>query len=169
MQLRSHRPLVAALHWTTVALVLTGLTAVLVRELVESRTARGLLIEVHRWCGLLILALTVWRLQQRSRFALPDLLPQRSKHVRRLASIVHFLLYALLIAVPIAGWSLISADDEDLSERLRTWHIAFACAFVFLAVAHVAAACWHQFIRREPILRAMWPWRSLVKKEGDSR
>jgi cytochrome b561 len=179
-------PLLAALHWATATLVVLGLALILVREIVEAKTGRASLLQMHRWCGLLVLGLTVWRVGLRLRFGpLPDLLPRRSAGARFVARAVHTLLYGLLFCVPVLGWCLSSADgqridlfglplplpiaaDEDVADKLHTWHTAMAWTFASLIAAHAAAACWHQFLRREPILRAMWPWHLSTHNRGDS-
>jgi len=179
-------PLLASLHWATATLVVVGLAVILVREIVEAKAGRASLLEVHRWCGLLVLGLALWRLQLRLRLgALSDLLPRRSTFARFVACTVHGLLYALLLAVPILGWCLSSADgqridlfglplplpvaaDEELADKLHAWHTTLAWAFAALIATHAAAACWHQFFLREPILRAMWPWHLSNDKRGES-
>jgi cytochrome b561 len=156
--------------------VLVGLCVVLAREFVETRGARAVLLDVHRWGGLLALGLAAWRLRLRWLTApLLDVLPERSACARSLARTVHAILYGLLLAVPLLGWCFSSADgqhatffglplphlvaaDEDVADRLHRWHVGLAWTFLALIALHTAAACWHQFFRREPILRAMWPW-----------
>ena len=184
---RSMRPpLLAALHWTTATLVVLGLAVILVREILEAKAGRASLLELHRWCGLLALGLVVWRLQLRMRLKpLSDLVPSRSRRARIVAATVHGLLYGLLLAVPILGWCLSSADgqridlfglplprlvvaDEELADKLHAWHTTLAWAFASLIAAHALAGCWHQFLRREPILRAMWPWQLSNDKRGES-
>jgi cytochrome b561 len=179
-------PLLAALHWATAMLIVLGLASVLVREIVEAKTGRASLLEVHRWCGLLVFGLTVWRVGLRLRFGpLPDLLPRRSAGARFVARAVHILLYGLLLCVPILGWCLSSADgqridlfglalplpvaaDEEVADKFHAWHTALAWTFASLIAVHALAACWHQFLRREPILRAMWPWHLSTNNRGDS-
>jgi cytochrome b561 len=116
--------------------------------------------------------------------ALSDLLPRRSRRARIVAGTVHGLLHGLLLAVPILGWSLSSADgqrivvfglpltlpvaaDEEAADKLHAWHTTLAWTFVSLIAAHALAACWHQFLRREPILRAMLPWRISNDSRGE--
>lgn len=162
-------PLLAALHWTTAAVLLVGVAAILARELVEAKTGRASLLEVHRWCGVLILVLTTLRLLLRAWSApLPDLLPHRPARSRLVASAAHMALYAFLVALPVLGWWSLATNDEDLGERLHDWHVALAFTFIGLIAIHAAAACWHQFIRREPVVRAMWPWPSFIQKRGDT-
>ena len=160
-------PWLAAVHWATAGLILVGVTAVLIRQGVEAKTGRAWLLAVHRWCGVLILGLTAWRVVLRAWFApLPDLLPSRRAPARIAAGVVHASLYALLAAVPVLGWSSLGVNDEELADKLHDVHIALACTLIFLIALHAAAACWHQFIRREPVVNAMWPLS--VKKQGDT-
>jgi cytochrome b561 len=49
--------------------------------------------------------------------------------------------------------------DLDLADTLEDWHSALAWTLLALIALHVAAALWHQYIRRDGLLDAMWPRR----------
>lgn len=96
-----------------------------------------------------------------------------------LANGVHFLLYALMIALPLTGWLMGSAagyatspfglftlpdlieKNRELATNLARAHALLAFTLVFLLVLHVAGALKHHFIDRNDILRRMLPGRRI--------
>lgn len=163
------------LHWLTVACVLAVAILALIRDETAGRVARQWLLEGHRHVGLLILALVLVRIGLRLRLGtLPRIV--HSRLLRLAASLTHAALYATLLAMPLIGWALsnaedkpvhlfgltlptLVADDEDLADRLLVWHQDVAWALLALVALHVAAALWHHFVRRDGVLRSMWPAR----------
>ncbi|HEV7632809.1 MAG TPA: cytochrome b [Steroidobacteraceae bacterium] len=135
----------------------------------------------HKSVGITILGLALlrllWRLSNRSSPPLPaDLKP----YERMLAHFTHFGLYLLLFAMPLTGWAMSSAKnypvswfsiggslpnlvqpDERLFEILRTTHGLLAKALVAVALLHVAGALQHHFVRKDNVLRRMWPFAKL--------
>ena len=131
------------------------------------------LISIHKPLGIAILALAVLRLGVRLRLGappLPDDLPQTQALAAKLS---HFVLYALLIAMPLVGWGMLSAGgypivlygplhlhailphDDRLHAILRTTHTVLAYMFFAAILLHVAAALFHAWIRRDSVFRAM--------------
>ena len=89
---------------------------------------------------------------------------------------VHVVLYILLLVVPLLGWAGISAypaldvfglfnlpsilpADQALANRILGVHGLLAQILGLLAAVHIAAALYHRFIRRDGVLRRMWPLR----------
>lgn len=168
--------MMVALHWLTVLCLLLAVAAILARDQLDGRALRQWLLEGHRHFGLLVLLLFFARLVLRVR---SERLPA-SRHVSRLtrciAGLTHAALYALLLALPLLGWSLSDAEgkpvhllgatlpalvgaDEDLADRLLTWHQDAAWCLLALAALHVAAALWHHVVVRDDVLRTMLPAR----------
>jgi cytochrome b561 len=87
-------------------------------------------------------------------------------------------MYGALLALPVLGWATTNAhgvtlklfgvvplprvaiEDPDLADTLSDYHVWAAWALLALVVLHVAAACWHHFVRRDGVLPAMAPWAS---------
>lgn len=93
-----------ALHWAIAALILYNLLSGLGRGFLP----RGF-FQFHVSSGLTILALTLVRIVWRLTHKPPPKLPMHGWE-RRLASTVHFLLYAAMLFVPWTGWVMISAN-----------------------------------------------------------
>lgn len=170
-----HPGVLAIAHWLTALFLLLGVTLVLVRNEVEGRAMRAWLLEGHKHLGLLVLILFFVRVALR--FALGTLPPERnSMSLRLVAAGTHAALYALILAQPLLGWALSSAEgrsvrffglalpplvvsDEDLADRLQDWHQATAWLLLALIALHVAASLWHHFILKDGVLHRMIPAR----------
>ncbi len=92
-----------ALHWTIAALILYNLTSGLLKPVLP----RPFFL-FHISSGITILLLTLARIAWRLTHRPPPLLPIKTWE-RGLAHGVHFLLYALMLLMPLSGWALVSA------------------------------------------------------------
>jgi len=135
---------------------------------------------LHHTNGFLILILATFRLGWRLTNPTPDLPPGLAAYQRVVARITHVFLYGLLLAFPLSGWATLSAYEgqfpifffgvEDVPrlvpQAVDGSHAPYefyaeiheACwriGAVVLAL-HVAGALWHQFVRRDDLLRRMW-------------
>lgn len=159
------------LHWTMAPLVVAMLFVGV--GMVASVANRPWLIDLHRPLGIAILVLVVVRLVNRLRHRPPPLpadLP-RWQVLAALAS--HWLLYALMLAMPLAGWAMLSAggypivlfggvhlpaiapQDPALYAWLRDAH-GWAARLLFATVLlHVAAALFHAWVRRDGVFGSM--------------
>lgn len=122
--------------------------------------------------GLLIVLRLAWRLTHRPP-ALPASVPRWQA---RASGAGHLLLYACMLAMPVAGYfgSVFSGypikffgttlpawgwKDEALKELFSTVHYAAALAFMALIVVHVLAALKHALIDRDGVVHRMLPGR----------
>lgn len=92
-----------ALHWAIAALILYNLASGLLRPVLP----KGFFV-FHISAGITILLLSLVRLGWRLTHRPPALLPMPPWQ-RRAARIVHFLLYAMILMLPLSGWALVSA------------------------------------------------------------
>ena len=105
----------------------------------------------HIGVGVAVLAFALWRLALRWRRGVPALPAGMSGAERIAAHAGHAALYALMIGVPVVGlmaWFGASGDLAELHELGKP-------AFVLLVAVHVAAALWHQFVKRDGLLQRM--------------
>ena len=168
-------PLQRALHWLMALLILSMLFIGV--GMVSTITPKYLsLIAVHMTLGALILVLVVIRICARWRYGAPALPADLPVPMRIAAKLSHYLLYGLMIVMPLLGWTMLSAAEYPivllggvrlpqvlpLSGGLHTflWNAHHYLAFVFFAVIllHVAAALFHALIRRDGVFPAMAPW-----------
>ena len=164
------------LHWLMAVLILTMLF-VGVGMVASVSERHAWLLSIHKPLGVAILILAVVRLIVRLRNPPPPLpvdLPALQKFA---AYASHYLLYALMLVIPLVGWAMLSAGGYPvmLSASLRLPPIfpvsatAFAIlrhAHAWLAMllfltflAHLDAALYHGLIRRDGVLASMTGWR----------
>ncbi|AVJ25714.1 cytochrome b [Achromobacter spanius] len=130
------------------------------------------LVQIHKPLGLALLALVCIRLARRvvkGAPALPADLPAWQRHAA-LAS--HVLLYALMFAMPLIGWAMLSAGgypvvaagwqlppiapaDAWLFAWLRGAHRYLAFLLFATVLLHLAAALFHGWVRRDGVLESM--------------
>ncbi|MFO1424306.1 MAG: cytochrome b [Candidatus Competibacteraceae bacterium] len=176
-----HHPVVITLHWFTVAAIIIVVAIILIREDIEGRAAKQLLMDWHRSLGLLVLAVMLLRMALRYflRFGVVD--HNLPPVLAILGKGGHAVLYALLLAIPVLGWAQSSARgqtvnlfgliplpplplitrDRDLAETLATWHETAAWLLLAVVLAHGTAALWHHFFRRDTVLHSMLPFSKL--------
>ncbi|HTV80763.1 MAG TPA: cytochrome b/b6 domain-containing protein [Steroidobacteraceae bacterium] len=171
MSPRSFSPLQRGLHWLMAAAILTMLFIGIGMVSTVSH-AHLTLLAVHRPLGLAILLLAIVRLVIRLTRGTPPL-PSDLPPLMRLGALgSHVLLYALMIALPLIGWAMMSAAGDPiliagmhippllspnaaLHGILREAHTWLALALLALILMHFAAALFHAWIRRDGVFEAM--------------
>lgn len=160
------------LHWTMAVLILAMLF-VGVGMVASVGGRHDWLLALHKPLGVAILLLAVVRLVVRLRHAPPPL-PGDLPWLQRVAALAsHWLLYALMIAMPLIGWAMLSAggypvmlgsdlrlpalvpENATAFAWLRAAHGVFAYLFFVTILAHLGAALYHGLIRRDGVLDAM--------------
>src|ERR1700758_2561526 len=95
------------LHWLTAAMVLTMLGIGV--AMVASVGSYHRLVSIHRPLGILILLVVVIRYVNRRFSTLPPFPATMSSEERFVATASERLFYALLFALPLVGWGMLSA------------------------------------------------------------
>ncbi len=163
------------LHWLIVTLLVMQFPLAWTMPDIPPGQMPETLTRLHLSMGLVILAVMLVRLGWRLTHPPPPL-PAGLKQWQVLGSqLVHGALYALLIATPVAGWTWASAKGWPIivfgAVRLpplvatgSPWRPVAAVAHQYLAWAilvlvglHVAAAAYHQFLRRDDVVLRMLP------------
>ncbi|WP_313688262.1 cytochrome b561 [Pantoea sp.] len=166
-----------ALHWLTVLLIAIAYTTIELRGLVPRGSwARNLMIMTHYSCGVSVWVLMLARGVLRHRHASPNILPPPPRWQQGLAHLMHLLLYALFLVLPILGvtskylngrpWQLfgvvmpVSATPNfDLADSLISWHETLAPLGYWLIGLHAAAALLHHYVFKDNTLLRMMPAR----------
>lgn len=133
------------------------------------------LVQIHKPLGIAILVLALIRLALRIRYGAPALPAGLPEPMKLAAHLSHYVLYALMIGMPLIGWGMLSAADYPVvlfgsvrlpqilpaSDSLHTllWNAHFYLAFAFFAIVllHVAAALFHALVRRDGVFQTMAP------------
>ena len=163
------------LHWTTLLLLVwIGWLGLTMGDL-PNGPAKIATYALHKSIGLTILALVLLRLGWRLYAGAPETVPGTPPWQERIASLTHWALYALLLAMPLSGWVLNSSSgfplqwfglfnlpgivgkDHDLHELAEGIHELLFWALVALVVAHAAAAFYHHLFQRDATLARMLP------------
>lgn len=190
-------------RYSTVAILLHWLIAALLVWIVLLGWQAGDLegsakiapLQLHKPLGILVLLLTLarlaWRLTHRPPVINPDLKPWE----RRLALLVHWGFYAVLLILPLSGWAMVSASKlitvypidmfglfnwpalsfltnlpadqmKATHALLEEAHHLIAKIIVYVLVPlHVLGALKHQFIDKDNELARMIPF--LARKDAE--
>ena len=167
-------PLQRALHWLMAVCILAMLFIGV--GMVSTIAPKYLpLIAIHKSLGMVILLLALIRLAVRWRYGAPALPADLPRPMKLAAELSHYILYALMIAMPLLGWGMLSSANYPVvlfgglhlprilspSDSLHSmlWNAHFSLAFVFFAVVlmHLAAALFHALVRHDGVFEAMGP------------
>jgi cytochrome b561 len=162
-------------HWAIVVLIVTQFVLAQKADALPLGAAKLATLAQHKSVGITILSLAVLRLTWRLIGSTPPLPSATPIWQRRAAHVSHFLLYALLLLVPVLGWLMSSARNFPVSwfglvtlpdliapnrpayEFLHDAHEFCARLLAVIALVHIAAALKHHFIERDDVLRRMLP------------
>jgi len=141
----------------------------------------------HKWAGICVLVLSLWRLAWRMSHQAPPLpeeiqadMPawQQQAHYA-----VQYFMYALFLIVPLVGWAYSSAagfpvvvfgvlplpdfvaPDKAWAAWIKPWHEITAFGLAGLVILHVSAALKHQWMDKHALLQRMWPPRQPLSGE----
>jgi cytochrome b561 len=172
--LRRFTPLQRTLHWVMAVCILAmlfigvGMVSTVASEYLT-------LVNIHKPLGILILILALIRLVVRLVYGAPPLPLDLPEPMKLAAYLSHYALYALMIAMPLIGWAMLSAAEYpvviwpgiwlpqilplDPSLHTLLWNAHFYLAFLFFALIlmHLAAGLFHGLIRRDGVFDAMGP------------
>jgi len=160
------------LHWLMAVLILAMLFVGV--GMVSTASQRyPELLSWHRPIGITILALALIRLAFRLTHAAPPLPSDLPVLQAAVAKASHYILYGLMIAMPLIGWGMLSAGgfpivlwkgvqlfpilphDVLLYGWLRYAHGLLGYAFFLLILGHLCAALFHGLIRRDGVFQSM--------------
>ena len=165
------------LHWATAILVLAGFVLAWVMVAVPFRPLllKFSLYQAHKTIGLIVIALTLWRLGLRAIKGRAGWPADLSTTQRRRAALGHAAIYTMLLGVPVLGYltaaaapiqiptllfGVISvphaiAPDRAAFALLRPIHMWAAIALIVLAVGHALMAIRHHRAG-STLARRMW-------------
>jgi cytochrome b561 len=164
------------LHWLMAALLLAMLF--IGAGMVVSLSSYGYLLAVHKPLGIAILVLVVVRFINRQLRPPPPFPGTMSPVERGTATWSERLMYAVIFALPLVGWGMLSAarypvvlygpillppilpHSLALYSVLRLAHTVLAFSLFFAFMAHLSAVLYHTLVLHDGLLRRMLPWRS---------
>ncbi|WP_308368394.1 MULTISPECIES: cytochrome b [unclassified Microbulbifer] len=170
-------PVSKGLHWLVAVLLLCAWGAVELHEFYErGDPMRSWWTALHFSLGLTILLLVTLRLYWRARHPRPAV--TGAAWQQKFSSLMHGILYLILLAMPLSGFSMrqlagrdteffglfalprLLPENMDVAKQLAFVHkeLLWNSLLVLLAV-HIAAALWHHFVVRDNTLTRMFPQR----------
>jgi cytochrome b561 len=163
------------IHWTMAAMILTMLFIGV--AMVASLADYHLLVSIHRPLGIAILMLVIIRYVNRKLNSPPDFIATMSPGERRVAHDTEMLMYAMMFAMPLIGWGMLSAarypivlygplhlppilpHSPMLYAVLRKTHTIVAYLFFATFLAHFSEVLFHTLILRDHMVDRMVPWK----------
>ena len=163
------------LHWLVVLLILVMAWIGLTMGDLPNGPDKIATYALHKSIGITILVLVLLRLGWRLYAGAPAPVPGTPSWQDRIASLTHWALYALLLAMPISGWVLnsssgfplqwfglvnlpaIAGRDQDVHELAENMHETLFWILITLVVLHAAAAFYHHLFQRDATLARMLP------------
>ena len=166
------------MHWLMLVLLIAVYACIELTDLFAKGSApREALKSWHFMLGLSVLVLVALRLLLRLAGPAPVVVPALPAWQLRISGLMHLALYALMIALPVLGWCILSAAGKPIpffglqlpavlaeNERLAHWlkeiHETLGTVGYFLIGAHALAALFHHYVMRDNALVRMLPRRS---------
>ena len=164
------------LHWLIAAAILGTFLLGQYMTGLQLSPAKLKLYSYHKWIGVTIFLLVLIRLAWRASHRPPAPPASMPAWQHSAASIAHFFLYALTLAIPVSGWLMSSASgfqvvylgllpvpdllakSKDAADQLKQLHEALNWLMVLVVALHMAAALKHHIVDRDEVLRRMLPF-----------
>jgi cytochrome b561 len=164
-----------AFHWIT-ALLIFAIVPIgwVFAEFKKPPGGVAIWASLHKSLGLIVLVLVIVRIAWRAANPPPPL-PIRMADWEKIASIIsHWLLYAVILLMPISGYVMSSGGDHPISflglfdvpklavghevtNAAGAVHLLGQFAVYALVLLHIWATVWHLVVRRDGILDRMLP------------
>lgn len=133
------------------------------------------LYDSHKSIGMLIFLLVLLRLMYRLTHGAPRSDPSVPAALTGVSHLLHWSIYLLLLAVPIAGYvgvsyfgaldvfgiplPAVTAEDKKFSEEVFQYHKLAGQILFSLVVLHIGAALYHKLVRKDRVVERMLPKR----------
>ncbi|MEM7720949.1 MAG: cytochrome b [Pseudomonadota bacterium] len=173
---QSYRAPARWLHWGMALLILGMIPGgfLMIQEGLPRSVQNSMFIS-HKNLGVLLLLLVIVRLLYRWRNPPPPEPDHLPGWQVRIAGLTHGLLYALLVIMPIAGYTRVKAGgfpievldawgvpslvprSDALAEFAKAVHFYGAWAIAILVAMHIGAALHHAIVKRDGVFSRMWP------------
>jgi superoxide oxidase len=166
------------LHWSMLLLIAAVYACIELREFFpKGSDPREALKSWHFMLGLLVFILVWLRLALHAIGPTPRIEPESPKWQALAAKLMHFVLYALMIGLPLVGWLLLSAagkpipffglqlpaliaENKSLAESIKVAHEAGGTIAYIMIGLHAFAALFHHYWVGDNTLRRMLPDRN---------
>lgn len=174
----SYGKLARAFHWLGALGVIAALVLIEFRGFTPKGTAiHDAMRYGHIQAGLIVLLLVLPRLLWRVSNREPVITPSPKSSAMLLAHLAHWVLYALMLLIPLLGLAMVQGAGKDVvflgntlpvfftlgkdtAHQLKELHELLGNVIMWLAALHFAAAIWHHyFVRDDTLTRMIGPIR----------
>jgi superoxide oxidase len=163
------------LHWATLLLIVATYIMILTRGYFpRGSDMRDGLKMWHFMLGLSVLVLVLIRVAARILRARPPITPSPPAWQKYLSQTVHLALYAFMLAMPLLGWTILSAEgatiqfyglelfplvskSKVLAEQVQEIHETIGTIAYYVIGLHAAAALMHHYYLKDNTLKRMLP------------
>ena len=171
--MNKYHPFLVGLHWLLALMITTGLFmgSNVLSELPNSDPEKLFALRMHMSMGIIILVLTLIRLVVRLKTAKPAHADIGNPLLNKLGVMAHYVLYVLVILMAASGIAIsvlaglpdivfagsgapLPASFDEFPPRAV--HGIIAKLLILTIVAHILAALYHQFIRKDGLFGRMW-------------
>ena len=177
MTVQRYTGIAMSLHWLIATMILLSLGVGLYMVELKLSPAKLQLYSWHKWAGVTIFALVLVRCVWRLTHTPPPLPSDLPRWQQLVAETTHYVLYALMIVIPLTGWLMSSAKGfqtvyfgvlpiPDLLSKNKEWgealnlvHRYLNYTMIAIITVHIGAAIKHHFIDKDDVLRRMLPGR----------
>ena len=174
MEMERYSRVAIALHWAIALLIIVNIPLGAFSDTIEEMGWNP--VQLHKSLGLTVLALSIVRLGWRLTHRAPPLPTEVVAWQRHLSKLVHWLLYALIVIVPLTGWLRVSPGNRPLNWfglfdvpkfpivprspeafAASQGHTVTAYVLTALAALHIVAALYHRYGLKDRVLARMLP------------
>ncbi len=164
-----------SLHWVIASLIFAAFPLGVYMHGLSLSPDKLRLFSYHKWMGITVLLVAVVRVAWRFTHRPPELPGNMAAWERFAAMLMHYLLYAIIFAIPLSGWIMSSATglqtvwfgvlplpdlvgrDKILGDYLLQVHQGLNIVLFALVVIHIAAALKHHLVEHDSVLLNMLP------------
>jgi cytochrome b561 len=165
-----------AFHWMMALIILVAIAiGIYTAYLPPGTSPRRELLDLHKSLGMTVMVMILFRIAYRLVRGEPRYreAPRRMAHLA--ATGAHWLLYALMIYMPVTGylnsgaggyslpwfgvftWPRLVTISKPVSALFEMLHERGAWVIGAILLLHVAAVAWHQWVKRDEVLSRMAP------------
>ncbi|MFC3094395.1 cytochrome b [Alteromonas sediminis] len=171
---------VILLHWTMAAGFIFMLASGLYMVNADiSKAEQFQLYQTHKSAGVVMLVAILIRIAVKVFASSPELPSAIPAEERKLAKLGHLALYLLLLAIPFAGWIMVSASpfglptfvfvdwlkwphfpgvskNKSVEEVAKLAHLYLVIIMIAVLLTHIGALFWHKKKQGILLLNRMW-------------
>jgi cytochrome b561 len=165
-----------AFHWSMAAIIFTAIAlGIWALYLDRNSPIKSSLLFVHKSLGLTVLILVIARVAYRLIVGPPPYKQPLRKFNQVGSMVAHWLLYGLMIFMPVTGyvftgagghplpfyglfeWPSVVPKDKALSQLAGAFHYWGAWILCSVLAVHLSAVAWHHWAKRDEVLGRMLP------------